>query len=161
MPGKPSSGYTVYHKIGANYYAAYKTRTCKKFMHIKCKNYRQGCSWTGRIKNISGILDETDQQYWIGDNKWISLPNHSAKSHTCNHLNFNKLCQNDFRNFVKEKYNEGFRKFSDIRRVSNLDVELAENYANLIGDESRFSQIITKNLLGVVGFGGYPLECTK
>ena len=114
-------------------------------MHIKCKNYRQGCSWTGRIKNISGILDETDQQYWIGDNKWISLPNHSAKSHTCNPLDFNKLCQNDFRNFVKEKYNEGFRKFSDIRRVSNLDVELAENYANLIGDESRFSRIITKN----------------
>ena len=100
MPGKASSGYTFYHKIGANYYAAYKTRTCKKFMHIKCKNYRQGCSWTGRIKNISGILDETDQQYWIGDNKWISLPNHSAKSHTCNPLDFNKLCQNDFRNFV-------------------------------------------------------------
>ena len=145
MPGKASSGYTVYHKIGANYYAAYKTRTCKKFMHIKCKNYRQGCSWTGRIKNISGILDETDQQYWI------YLPYHSAKSHTCNPLDFNKLCQNDFRNFVKEKYNEGFRKFSDIRRVSNLDVELAENYANLIEYiHGKIYTYIRKKFKGVV-----------
>ena len=91
------------------------------------------------------------------------MPNHTAKPHTCNPIPFNSLCQNDFRNFVKIKYDEGFHKFSDIRRVSNLDVDLAENYGNLVGDESRFSRVITKKKkqLGVVGHGGYPLEYTK
>ena len=47
--------------------------------------------------------------------------------------------------------------------MSNLDVDLAENYGNLVGDESRFSRVITKKKkqLGVVGHGGYPLEYTK
>ena len=160
---KTSSGFTFYHKIGENFYAAYKTRICKKFISIKCKNFRQGCSWTGRVKNISGIEDISDEKYWIGEDNWISLPNHTAKPHTCNPIPFNSLCQNDFRNFVKIKYDEGFHKFSDIRRVSNLDVDLAENYGNLVGDESRFSRVITKKKkqLGVVGHGGYPLEYTK
>ena len=135
IKGKNSVGFTFYSKVGAEFHAAYKTRMCKKFMHIRCKHYRQGCSWTGRLKNISGITDQTNENFWTGEENWIFLPHHNVSSHTCGGLDFKKLCQNDFRNFVKSKYDEGFHKFSDIRRVSNLDVDLAENYGNLIGDK--------------------------
>jgi hypothetical protein len=53
MKGKNSVGHTFYNKISSNFNAAYKTRMNKKFMHIKGKHYRQGCTWTGRLKNIS------------------------------------------------------------------------------------------------------------
>ena len=91
------------------------------------------------------------------------MPNHGAIAHSCDGVDLKLICENYFRNYVKTKYNEGFHKFSDIRRFSNLDVELAENYDNLIGDESRFSRVKTKNKikLVVIRFGGYPVECTK
>ena len=57
MTGKTSSGYTFDEKIGKNFYAANKTRICKEFISIKCKNFRQECSWTDRVKNMSGTED--------------------------------------------------------------------------------------------------------
>ena len=119
IKGKNSFGFTFYSKAWAVFHAAYTTRMCKQFMHIRCKHHRQGCSWTGRLKNISGITDQTQENFWIGEGNWIFLPHHNVSAHTCGGIDFRNLCQNDFRYFVRNKYEEGFHKFSDIRRVSN------------------------------------------
>lgn len=164
VKGKTGIGHSFFHKIGDSFYGAYKVKTGKKFTSLMCKNTRSGCRWKGRVVNNSNIEDKSDEKYWTGENHWIQLPNHTTDGHTCQEIKFSGICQNQFRAFVKKKHAEGFNKFKDIRRVSNLDKELAEAYSSLVGDEDKYGRILTRNkkFLGVVGFGeGFPVQFSE
>lgn len=90
-------GWKHFSKIGNMFYAEYFLRKGKKFCTLRCKDYRSGCHWSGRIKPL---VSEGHKDYYNRGN-WMMLATH--KIHTCQGIKKSQITKLQFTNFVKDK----------------------------------------------------------
>ena len=110
-------GWKHFSKIRHIFYAAYFSRKGQKYCTLRCKDYRDGCHWFGRIKPLvsKGHLD-----YYNREN-WMMLS--TDKIHTCPGIPESQISKLQFRNFIKNKMKDGIHDLSQIRKLSGIDAK--------------------------------------
>lgn len=139
-------GWKHFSKIGNIFYAAYFLRKGTKYCTLRCKDYRNGCHWFGRIKPL---VSEKDTEYYNREN-WKMLS--TDKTHTCPGIPKSQISKLQFRNFIKDKIKDGIRDLSLIRELSGIDAKFDMYSATLIGDGNRpWRRCITESKIKQLG----------
>lgn len=73
-----------------------------------CKDYRDGCHWTGQIKLL---VNERHLDYYNREN-WIML--RTTKIHTCQGIPESQIKKLKIRNFIKDKLRDGITTYKEI-----------------------------------------------
>lgn len=146
-------GWKHFSKIGKVFYAEYVLRKGKQFNTLRCKDYRNGCRWSGRIKPL---VSEKHSDYHNREN-WIMLS--TFKIHTCKGIPKSQISKLQFRNFLKDKMKDGVHDLSQIRKLSGIDAKYDQYSAELIGDDRTWQRCITESK--IKRFGALPASKTE
>ena len=141
-------GWKHFSKIQSMFYAGYCVRKGKKFCTMRCKDYRDGCHWNGRMKPL---VSEGHPDYYNREN-WIMLP--TTGIHTCQGIPESQITKLQFRNFVKDKLRDGISTYKEIETLSGLKANFAEERAKLVGDARTWRRCITESKIKKDGGGG-------
>ena len=141
MKSRNNMGWKEFHKIGEHYYEGIRRYTTKKGVTVmSCKHYRDGCDWTGRIRNNTELTKD-DDGYWDRPH-WDMLQ--AKGTHTCCPSPVSNISKLEYRNFVRECVQNGETNYKKIKQSSKVEEKYAQHSANLLGDEDNFRKQLGK-----------------
>ena len=146
LPGKTGRdrGHVFLIRIGERYYECVKNVKTKKWTKLRCKTYRKAngngekCGFKMKVKNISNVTEEENEQVFWQTGSWQVLEDQRAPSHSCTGCDQRRIeGSNIFRQEIRDCVNRGQSSYRDIRAITGIDSKYN------IGDDKAFKRVFS------------------